>query len=65
MADRAPRPDRIVPLGDVPEESDEELARLAEITPEDIEDAKMAWRRDASPRYRNLLDAEVDEPERM
>lgn len=34
-----------------------ELDQLAEITPEDIEDAKASWRRNAPPEFRDLLDA--------
>ena len=37
-----------------------ELDKLAEITPEDIEDAMLQWKRDASPEFKNLLDAEPE-----
>jgi hypothetical protein len=39
-----------------------ELAAAAEITPEDIARAQQAWRRDARPAFRDLLDAPT-EPE--
>jgi hypothetical protein len=35
-----------------------ELEALARITPADIEHAKAAWRKDARPVAKNLLDAE-------
>jgi hypothetical protein len=34
-----------------------ELDAAAEITPDDIARAQAAWRRDASPEFRDLLDA--------
>lgn len=34
-----------------------ELARLAQVTPEDVHDAQRAWRKDASPAFKDLLDA--------
>lgn len=34
-----------------------ELDAAAVITPEDIEDAMARWREDASPEFRDLLDA--------
>jgi acyl-CoA reductase-like NAD-dependent aldehyde dehydrogenase len=34
-----------------------EIAAAAEITPEDIARARQAWRRDAAPDFRDLLDA--------
>lgn len=37
--------------------TDEQLDELAEITPRDIEDAKRTWREQASPAFRDLLDA--------
>jgi len=41
----------------------EPLDRLAEITPEDVERAKGAWKKDAPPKMKRLLDAEpVEEP---
>lgn len=38
--------------------SDAELDERARITPADIERAKQAWRRSASPAFRDLLDGE-------
>lgn len=45
--------------------TDEDLDQLAEIGPEDIEEAKAWWRRNADPRFRELLDAEPldDDPD--
>jgi hypothetical protein len=43
----------------VPQFSPAELDRQAEITDEDVEDARDAFRNDAPHRYRNLLDATV------
>lgn len=37
-----------------------EIAAAAEITPEDLTRAQQAWRRDASPQFRDLLDATVE-----
>lgn len=51
---------RRVPLGaPLPDSTDQD----AEITPEDIERAKINWRKNAPPQYRDLLDAEVDSGE--
>ncbi len=44
--------------------SEAELDDLATITPADIERAKQAWRRSASPAFRSLLDAEDESKER-
>lgn len=43
--------------------SDEELDALAEISPSDVEDARRAWRNDASPAFKDLLDAAPDQPD--
>jgi hypothetical protein len=40
-----------------------ELDEAARITPDDIARAGAAWRRDASPAFRDLLDAKPVEPE--
>lgn len=42
------------------EHSAEQLAALARITPEDIASAQRAFRQDASPAFRDLLDARPD-----
>lgn len=43
--------------------TERELAAAAAITPEDIVRAQQAWRRDAAPKFRDLLDATAfDEP---
>lgn len=39
--------------------SEAELDKLAEITPEDIERAKAAWEKNASPEFRDLLNAQT------
>jgi hypothetical protein len=39
-----------------------ELDRAAAITPDDVARAAAAWRRDASPAFRDLLDATPVEP---
>jgi hypothetical protein len=65
-AEKPSRPAPIVARGEVEELSDEELERLAEISPSDIEEAKAAFRRHAPPAFRNLLDAApLPDPERM
>lgn len=43
------------------EAAERELDRAAEITLDDIGDAIRAWRTDASPPFRELLDAEPTE----
>lgn len=43
---------------DFPDLTDAELDALAEISPEDTERAKQMWREEASPAFRDLLDAE-------
>ena len=45
------------PLGKPLPEATEETAV---ITPEDIERAKVSWRKYAPERYKDLLDAEID-----
>lgn len=52
------KPKRRKPLGKLPPLSDDELAALAVVTPQDIEAAKARWRGSVKPRYVNLLDAE-------
>lgn len=48
-----------VPLGKPLQLTDADLDRLSVITPMDIEEAKLAWRRNVPKKYKNLLDAEV------
>jgi hypothetical protein len=48
-----------VPLGKPLQLTDADLDRLSVITPMDIEEAKIAWRRNVPKKYKNLLDAEV------
>ena len=45
------------PLGKAQTFTKAELAKLAEVSAEDIERAKLAWRQDASAKGRDLLDA--------
>lgn len=59
-----PPEEKRVPLGKGLGWTEEDIDRLAEITPQDIEEAKAAWRRDAPPWARELLDAtEEAEPD--
>lgn len=39
--------------------TEEQLAKAAEIAPEDIIKARDTWRKDAQPKLKDLLDAEV------
>lgn len=39
--------------------TEEQLAKAAEISDIDIEKAREAWRKDAQPKLKDLLDAEV------
>jgi len=48
-----------VPLGKPLQLTDADIDRLSVITPMDIEEAKIAWRRNVPKKYKNLLDAEV------
>ncbi len=50
-----------VPLGKPLDLSDEELDDLSEISPQDIAEAQAAWRRDAPPEFRDLLDAKPED----
>lgn len=56
MAD--PKP---VPLGKPLELTDEQLDQLAEVTPADIEKAKIFWRAKAPEEFKTLLDAQTME----
>lgn len=53
---------RRIPRGSALDWSEDDLDRFSEITQDDIEAARIAWRRDAPPAYRELFDAEP-EPE--
>jgi hypothetical protein len=53
-----PRPD-LTPLP----WDDEALDALSEVSAQDVEEAKAAWRRDAKSEARELLDAKEEEPE--
>jgi hypothetical protein len=51
-----------VPLGKPLELTDEQLDALAQVTPADIEKAKVAWRSNAPEKFKTLLDAQtIDE----
>lgn len=52
---------RRVPLGEPM--TAEELARLADVTEGDLEDAKERWRHDAPAGFSDLLDAESERSE--
>lgn len=43
-----------------PKESADDRKKAAEVSPEDIDRAKAAWKRDARPQARRLLDATVE-----
>ena len=49
-----------VPLGKPLKLTDADLDRLSQVTPSDIEAAKIRWRQNAPKKYKNLLDAEVE-----
>lgn len=49
-----------VPLGKPLELTDAELEALAEVTEEDIAEAKKLWRKEAPAEFKNLLDAEAE-----
>lgn len=57
--------DKPVPLGKPLELTDEQLDELSQITPADIEKAKVFWRNNAPAESATLLDAEtVDDKEK-
>lgn len=45
--------------------NDGDLDRIVEVTPEDVEEAKVAFREDAPTRFQDLLDAEPVEELRL
>jgi hypothetical protein len=53
----APAP---VARGEATEWTDADLDRMAEVTPEDIRDARTAFHRDAPAESRGLIDAEEE-----
>lgn len=53
---RTPTPKRRVPLGTIEPLSEEEIAALAEVTPEEIEELKA----ELVPELRELLDAQPE-----
>lgn len=54
--------DKKIPLGKPLKLTDEQLDQLAEVTPTDIEKAKVFWRTHAPEEFKTLLDAEtIDE----
>lgn len=50
-----------VPLGKPLELTDEQLEQLSEVTPADIEKAKVSWRSNAPEKFKDLLDAQTVE----
>lgn len=59
MSDKKPVKKKKVPLGKPLQLSDADLDRLSQVTPFDIEVAKIAWKRNVPKKYKNLLDAKV------
>lgn len=53
---------RKVPLGAPLNWSDEDLDALAQVTPQDIQQAQERWRTRAPKRFKKLLDATTEEP---
>lgn len=51
-----------VPLGKALHWTDNDLARLSEITPEDVARARARFGQDVGPEFAGLLDAVPDEP---
>lgn len=51
---------KAVPLGTLSVLTDDDLDRLSQVTPFDIEKAKIKWRERAPKKYKNLLDAKTD-----
>jgi hypothetical protein len=49
------------PLGRPEPWTNEQIAALAEVSATDVARAKRQWRRDAPPRFKDLLDAETHE----
>jgi len=52
-----------VPLGKPLELTDEQLDQLSEVTPADIEKAKVFWRSNAPEEFKDLLDAQIIDEE--
>lgn len=50
-------PTKKIPLGQPLDLSDEQLDQLAQVTPADIERAKVFWRAHAPAEFKTLLDA--------
>lgn len=57
-----PKPKR-VPLGQEIEWTDADLDQLAEVKPADVKHALALWRNDAPTGFKDLLQAEVMEPD--
>lgn len=54
-------PNKKTPLGKPLALTDEQLDQLSQVTPADIEKAKVAWRTSAPQEFKTLLDAETVE----
>ena len=55
--------DKKIPLGKPLELTDEQLDQLAQVTPTDIEKAKVFWRAHAPEELQDLLDAQLVDDE--
>ena len=55
---------KLMPLGKPLQLTDEELEKLSQVTPGDIEKAKVFWRQHVPDEFETLLDAQtIDEQE--
>lgn len=61
MADQPKKPART--RGQIKPRSAEELDALSQVTPSDIASAKAFWEANASPEFRELLNAKTYEPD--
>lgn len=52
---------RKVPIGKIVTMTDEEIDEFTEVTKADIERLRAAWKKYASPKFRNLIDAELED----
>jgi hypothetical protein len=57
MTEPDDKPKPKVPLGKPLPLTDEDLDKLSQVTPEDIEKAKSFWQENASAKYKDLLNA--------
>ena len=52
-----------IPLGRPLELTDEQLDEMSQVTPADIEKARVFWRNSAPPEFETLLDAQIVDDE--